>query len=243
MLRPSVYDPRSHVTRWIIVCVCLTVFFLSAGCDLPILSSDTSEGEESLASSEPSDTEDITENTSSGQETNDSEPTITAAETTPETTPVTVPETTPAVTEPSISNPELMYTSYAHMVSFDTATGWATFDYFDMLRGQDAIDWLVANEGYTVTAATNLVNDFADSEYVYKNVNPELRTADMQAVTINMMYLSDGTQMTGAETTPLTYSEFVTLYTGHPAYVLDSFFYRVIVSDGVITQVNQVYWP
>jgi hypothetical protein len=227
------------------MCVCLTILFLSTGCDFPIMGSETSENEETLAISETSLPEDITESTSAA-ETDGSEATTVSTETAPETIPettVTVPETTPVVTEPSISNPELMYTSYADIVSFDPATGWATFDYFDMLRGQEAIDWLVANEGYTVTAATNLVNDFADSEFINKNINPELRTADMQAVTINMMYLSDGTKMTGAETTPLTYSEFVTLYNGHPAYVMDSFFYRVIVSDGVITQVDQVYWP
>lgn len=242
MKQQTSFWTRYHVRLWVVMGVCLAILFLSAGCDIPILSSETSEKEGTLITSVASDTEAITERTSLTEQTDPVTTTI-AAETTAETTPETVPETTPAVTEPSISNPELMYTSYAHMVSVDGATGWATFDYFDMLRGAEAIDWLVANEGYTVTAATNLVNDFADSEYVYKNVSPELRTADMKTVAINMMYLSDGTQMAGAETTPLTYPEFVILYTTHTDYVLDSFFYQVVVEDGVITQVNQVYWP
>jgi len=214
--------------RFILVVLCITaVLIWAAACDLPFMDTEDPENETEEIHDDPTTTESAAETT--------------AAETTPVETTAAPPTT--LMTEPTISNPESMYTSYAHLESFDPATGLAQFDYFDMLRGQDAIDWLVAHEGYTLADATALVNDFADSEFVYKNVNPQLRTADMQDVTIRMMYEADGTQMPGADTTPLSYSEFVTLYTAHPAYVLNSFFYRVIVSDGIITEVHQVYWP
>ena len=55
-----------------------------------------------------------------------------------------------------------MYTSYADLVSFDPETGIAKFDYFDMLRGDKAVAFLVASEGYTQAAAEELVENFAD---------------------------------------------------------------------------------
>ena len=229
MFRSSRFFNNGHSIRMGLTCICLAaIMTASVACNLPFNNTE--------------DTEDETETASVDSTTIETAPFV---ETSAATEPTTVveTETVATTTEPSISNPANMYTSYAHMESFDTTTGWATFDYFDILRGQDAIDWLVAHEGYTIADATTLVNDFADSEFVYKNINPQLRTADMQDVVILMMYLSDGTPMPGAEPTPLTYSEFVTLYTGHPAYVMDSFFYRVIVSGGVITEVHQVYWP
>lgn len=221
---------------------------MSAGCDLTGRNRDETEETQSTSAGTTVESSGDTEGSVTTAQSIDPDPTTSSAETTVETTAESTTETTEettdaTTTEPSISNPESMYSSYAHMESFDPATGWATFDYFDILKGQDAIDWLVAHEGYTVADATALVNDFADSEYVYKNVNPQLRTADMQDVTITMLYHADGTPMPGAETIPLTYAEFVTLYNGHSAYVLDSFFYYVTVSGGEITRVDQFYWP
>ena len=37
-----------------------------------------------------------------------------------------------------------MYSSYADLISFDPETGIAKFDYFDMLRGADAVKFLSA---------------------------------------------------------------------------------------------------
>lgn len=136
-----------------------------------------------------------------------------------------------------------MYTSYAHMVAFDAETGWAMFDYWDMLKGDAAVAWLVSHEGYTETAAQELVADWGDSEYIEKNTNPRLRVVDMSDVTITMMYHTDGSPVTDAIAVSLSFSEFMNLYAANPDGVLDSYFYRVSVSGGEATNVDQVYWP
>lgn len=168
--------------------------------------------------------------------------TTAAAAITPAAT-VTPAVTTASTAAPSVVNTANMYSSYAFMKSFDPITGWARFDYFDMLRGTDAVNWLVANEGYTQADAQALVDDFADSEFITKNVNPQLRTADMNTSAITMMYHPDGTQVDDATPVSLTYNKFKTLYASYPDKVLNSFFYYVTVEGGVITEVEQVYWP
>jgi len=136
-----------------------------------------------------------------------------------------------------------MYTSYAHMSAFDSETGWAMFDYWDMLKGDAAVAWLVAHEGYTETDAQTLVDGWSDSEFIEKNTNPRLRVVDMSDVSITMMYHADGSPVTDAIAVSLTYSEFVRLYNANPDGVLDTYFYRVTVSGGEVTDVDQLYWP
>lgn len=143
---------------------------------------------------------------------------------------------------PSISNPDNMYSSYAYLVSFDPVTGWAKFDYFDMLTGKDAVKWLVEEKGYSQADAEAEVNNFGDGEFVEKNVNTQLRTADMKTVTIKMMYHADGTDVNPLEPVATTYSEFQGLCAAHSDSVFHSYFYYVTVGNGAITEVDQVYW-
>lgn len=228
MKKVSAKSLDTFFNRFLILAICLGLIVGLSGCWLNRDDDDDDDDreDEETTEKEVSDTEEET-TTETAVETTESVPEVTTTE-------------APA---PTFVNPESMYSSNAHMVSFDPATGWAEFDYFDILRGQDAIDWLVAQEGYTVAEAEAEVNDYADGEYVYKNVNPQLRTADMDAVSITMMYEADGTQVNGAETVALTYSEFLALYTAHPDLVVDGvFFFYVTVTGGVITSVDQVYW-
>jgi hypothetical protein len=137
-----------------------------------------------------------------------------------------------------------MYSSYAILTSFDPSTGVASFDYFDMLRGEAAIDWLVEEEGYTREEAEDIVNNFADSEFVFKNTNPQLRYANMSIVTIKMMYNPDGSDLYNSVSVPFTYDQFCTLYAAHPELVANSpFFYYCTVTGGAVTGVEQIYWP
>lgn len=223
-MRKVLEQPRQMVlNRLIIAALCVGLILGLSGCRLKTIFSEGSD-------------DDITEEATTEES---SETTTTATETT-----ASVPEvTTSEAPAPTFTNPSSMYSSYAHMVSFDPATGWAEFDYFDILDGQAAIDWLVAQEGYTLAEAEEEVNNYADGEFVYKNVNPQLRTADMAAVSITMMYDAGGTQVDGAETVALSYNQFLSLYNAHPNLVVDGpFFFHVTVSRGVITEVDQVYW-
>lgn len=136
-----------------------------------------------------------------------------------------------------------MYSSYADMVSFDPETGWALFDYWDMLKGDEAKQWLVDHEGYTEANAKEYVDNMSDSEFVKKNTNPRLRAVDLSKVSIKMMFQQDGTPVAGAEPVTLTYAEFMNLYAAKPDAVLTSYFYYVTVQSGKVKTVEQPYWP
>ncbi len=232
----------------LIMCVFFAVLYFAgrkAAYQLPILT--TVGTQEDTAADSSGETDAETTSASTDSDATESAA-VTSADTTAAATATPAATVTPAVTTastaaPSVVNTANMYSSYAFMKSFDPITGWAGFDYFDMLCGAAAVNWLVANEGYTQADAQALVDDFADSEFITKNVNPQLRTADMNTAAITMMYHPDGTQVDDATPVSLTYNEFKTLYASYPDKVLNSFFYYVTVEGGVITQVDQVYWP
>ncbi|MDD3931043.1 MAG: hypothetical protein PHT04_02610, partial [Eubacteriales bacterium] len=104
---------------------------------------------------------------------------VTSQETTTEVTPTAVSETTsvttvtsetattgasstetPASTESSSGI--ILYSSYAHLVSYDPNSGLADFDYFNMLKGEEAVQWLIDREGYTESEAEVIVANYAD---------------------------------------------------------------------------------
>ncbi|MEX1377418.1 MAG: hypothetical protein AB1Z23_08070 [Eubacteriales bacterium] len=149
----------------------------------------------------------------------------------------------PAGGDPTPYNTMSFYSCYANMVSYDPATGWAEFDYFYILKGQEAIDYLVSHEGYTQQAAADLVNDFADGEYVCQNDNPGLRTIDLDTVPIKLMFHSDGTQVPDSIAIPSTSADVTALYNLDHKYLFDYFFFYIHCdSDGNVILVEQVYW-
>jgi len=165
----------------------------------------------------------------------------TTAETTAETTMETTTETTASPTT-TAAGPN-MYSSYALMKAYNELTGEAQFDYFDMLRGADAVQWLVDVEGMTEAEAQAIVDDYADSEFIMKNINPLLRTIDLTDLPLKLMYFPDGTVVDGATPVDADINDLNTLYASHPDLVLDSFFYFVEVSGGEVVLIEQVYWP
>ncbi|NLW89946.1 MAG: hypothetical protein GXY43_09565 [Clostridiaceae bacterium] len=152
-------------------------------------------------------------------------------------TDMTTSETTETVTETQSTlltdiNSVEIYSSYAHLETFDPITGLAGFDYFDMLTGQEAIDWLVEHEGYTQADAEDLVNNFADTEYVEKNINPRLRMIDMRTVFITTNIDVNGYLALPQE--PMTYSEFSAR---SDEYLQLHNYSRIIVEDNEIVEV------
>lgn len=151
------------------------------------------------------------------------------------------PSQTPIGMSPYPSNTASIYSSYAHMVSFDPARGWADFDYFEMLRGDDAIKWLVDKKGYTLANATAEVENFADSEFIESNVNPQLRTIDLREVPIKLIYQSDGTMVESGIDGDI--GDLYELYEHNKSLVIDTNFYYIKVENGEVVSVDQVYWP
>lgn len=162
----------------------------------------------------------------------------------PAETPAASVSATAAITpSPTVSGPE-MYSSYAHLDSFDPATGIAQFDYFDMLRGDEAIQYLVDHEGYTQAEAEEYVNNFADSEYIEKNTNPQLRAIDLTHLSLSLMFQPSGAEVSDATPVPSTYSDFLAIWTLDSNLLLNTYFYYIHVeSDGHVSLVEQVYWP
>ncbi len=157
------------------------------------------------------------------------------------------PDATPVQTPIGMSgepvNTAEFYSSYAHMVSYDPARGWAEFDYFDMLLGQDAIDWMVAEEGYTLADAEAEVAQWGDGEFWYKNISAALRTIDLKEVEIELMFEADGTPSPDSSSIPSTIDDVFALYNLDTHYLYDNFFYYIHVdADGNVTKVQQVYW-
>lgn len=180
-------------------------------------------------------------------------PTVTATPTpviTPTPTPTVSPTDTPAPTNtpqpsptPTPKGPR-MYSSYADLVSFDPETGIAKFDYFDMLRGKEAVDYLVEHESYKLADAQELVDNFADSEYVKKNTNKQLRAIDLDDVALKLMVKPDGKPVDDANSISATAADFRKIYDIDTSLLLESYFYHIKVdSDGAVSLVEQVYWP
>ncbi|NLV48277.1 MAG: hypothetical protein GXY22_06440 [Clostridiaceae bacterium] len=185
---------------------------------------------------------------------------VTSQETTTEVTPTAVSETTsvttvtsetattgasstetPASTESSSGIS--LYSSYAHLVSYDPDSGLADFDYFNMLKGEEAVQWLIDREGYTESEAEVIVANYADSEFIEQNDNPRLRTVDLADVTLKLMYHPDGTQVTDANPVAASLDDLNTLYRAYPDLLLQTYFYYIDVSSGRVSAVTQVYWP
>lgn len=173
------------------------------------------------------------------EETADSGETATAEPAQPDQEPLPSVSASPA----SDDAPE-MYTSYAHMTAFNLSDNTAAFDYFDLLKGDDAVKWLVDHEGYSQTDAQALVSEFADSEFVEKNTNPQLRMIDLSAVPVYLVVNDDGVLTDTFEPHLVSIDTLRAMASSDPDLLLKPFFYEVKVSDsGEVESVNQVYWP
>lgn len=169
-------------------------------------------------------------------------PSPTVAPTTATVVPPTVTPAATAAPSPTASNPQ-MYSSYADLISFDPATGIAQFDYFDLLRGSDAVDYLVNHEGYSKAKAQATVDEYTDSEFVKKNDNPQLRAIDLDDVSLKMMIQPSGEPVDGAESIPSSGTDVRAIYAANPSMLSMYFYYIHVEGDGTISLVEQVYWP
>ncbi|MFA5675241.1 MAG: hypothetical protein WDA65_01850 [Christensenellales bacterium] len=153
------------------------------------------------------------------------------------------PETAGPEASPEVTGPK-MYSSYAYLVSFDPDTGLAQFDYFGMLRGEEAVNFLVERKGYSEAEARAIVDDFGDSEFVEKNLNKQLRAVDINTVSLSLMYQPSGAVSEDMIPIPSTASDFMAVYAHDPSLLTSSFFYYIhVANDGHVFHVEQVYWP
>ncbi len=156
----------------------------------------------------------------------------------------TMPPVTTSAANPTPYNTMSFYSCYAHMVSYNPSNGWAEFDYFYLHQGQDAIDYLVDHEGYSQSDAEDLVNDFADSEFVEENNNTGLRTIDLNTVDVRTIVNMDGSVGPDLYGSVVTMAHINSLYAANPSNLIDYFFYYIECdSNDNVVEVRQVYWP
>ena len=105
------------------------------------------------------------------------------------------------------------------------------------------MNYLVSHEGYTQADAQALVDQFADSEFVKKNENPQLRAVDLDDVSLKLMIQPSGEPVDGAESIPANANDARAIYAIDPS-LLSMYFYSIHVEDdGHVSLVEQVYWP
>ncbi len=85
---------------------------------------------------------------------------------------------------------------------------------------------------------------YADSEFIEKNTNSQLREIDLKNLPITLMFDPDSGDMLEPDH-PLkgTLTDLYNLYELDNKAVLKSFFYWIEVKNGVVTSVEQVFWP
>jgi len=170
---------------------------------------------------------------------------VVKAESTPEVSKEPEPTESPEAERPQPEGNPNMYSSHAHLVEYDTETGWAKFDYFEIMTGDEAIDALMVYEGYDLASAQVEVMSWEEGGYYEKNTNPQLRTVDLGNAEVRMIVKTDGTLIDDIGNPPLyELSDINALYDANPIFIIDYFDYFVTVDDkGTVTKVEQVYRP
>ena len=131
-----------------------------------------------------------------------------------------------------------MYSSYAHMVSFDPQSGIAKFDYYDLLTGIDAYNYYIQH-GHSQEEAEEYMQT-EDMSGVEVNNNPQLRAIDLNGIGVGLIYNRDGTPIEGATPVTSNLEGLRALYKTDPRLVLDSDYY-IKVTGGKVVSVEQVY--
>lgn len=135
----------------------------------------------------------------------------------------------------------LAESTYADMLAYDPLTGLADFDCFNLLQGDEAVDWLIENEEYTQAQAQAEVDQFADSEFIEDRPGQQLLAVDLSQASLSLIYEPDGELL--FQEVSYDFIAFNAFFENHPDAVLDSFFYRVMLEAGEVVAVEQVYWP
>lgn len=139
--------------------------------------------------------------------------------------------------------PAMAHEFYARLRSFDPASNYAQFDDFEMLKGLEAVKYLVKSKGYSLKDAKAMVDDFGDSEYVERNESTALIGYNLSQTSFTLMYQPSGAQVSGWEGVPSNIGDFRAIWSKNPSLLLDSYFFRIHDVNGQARFIEQVYWP
>lgn len=135
-----------------------------------------------------------------------------------------------------------MFSSFAHMRSFDPKTGIAQFDFFEMLKGAEAVDYLINFEGYCSAAAETETEQLGEGDFLEKNLSYELRQINLKKVPVLLLYTVDGCSITDAQGVKTSFEDIVSLYNRDKTKLLLSGYYYITADEdtGEVLIVEQV---
>lgn len=135
-----------------------------------------------------------------------------------------------------------MYSSFAYMRSFDPNTGIAKFDFFEILRGSDAVDYLINCQGYCSLVAETKIDNLGEDDFIEINHSLELRQVDLKKVPVMLLHTANGCSITDAQGVETSFGDIVLLYNKDKAKLLFSFYYYITINEdtGEVMKVEQV---
>lgn len=132
---------------------------------------------------------------------------------------------------------------YARLVNFDPDTNTAFFDEFEMLRGEEAVLFLMLQNGLSEEEARAEAAGLAESEFVTKDVSKEQRYFNIETVPFTLLYQPSGEMVTGNEGIPSNIGDFRAIWQLNPSLLRDTHFYRLSLTGEQLTFLEQMYWP
>ncbi len=122
-----------------------------------------------------------------------------------------------------------MYSSYAYMRSFDPQSGIAQFDYFDVLTGSEAVNYLINCEGYCSLVAQEEVAKYEQTDFLEVNTDGALWGIDLNKTYIKLLYDVNGSFAEPAEETSI--EDFTSLWNADKSLLIQKYFYYITVDE------------
>lgn len=125
--------------------------------------------------------------------------------------------------------PQQLYSSYAYLRRFDPQSGIAQFDYFDVLTGNDAVNYLINCEGYCSLVAQEVVARYEKTDFLEVNPDGALWDIDLSKTDIKLLYDVDGSFAEPAEAASI--EDFTSLWNVDKSLLMQKYFYYITVDE------------
>ena len=133
-----------------------------------------------------------------------------------------------------------MYSSYAYMRSFDPQSGIAQFDYFDVLTGSEAVNYLINCEGYCSLVAQEEVAKYEQTDFLEVNPDGALWDIDLMQTDIVILYNADGSF--SEQATSASIEDVAAIWNADKSLLLQRHFYYITVDEatGQVLSIEQL---
>lgn len=139
----------------------------------------------------------------------------------------------------------MLYINNAYMRGYDTSTHLASFDFFEMYYGEDAIEKLIINHGYSRTEAENEINNWVEGEFYTHDDGLPARVVSLDTVDISLLYDRDGNNCPSFPLAdPVSTEDVNALYALNKEILINYTYYNITIDqNGDIVSIEQIYTP